>query len=192
MLLGRVGQSKLLELTLSDQDTGKFPQAEIYNSSGSLVTTINLTHVAKGQYQGAWASPTLGSFSILYLVYNEAGHTTRSTHEPGSDLLDVLTFSVDTIPGQVWEELKASHVTSGSFGEAVRFVLGHMGHFVVDEELTHDANNRPLTMRRRIFTNSTDVANATPGGSGEGEILTLTFSAAHLDAQRMQIFRGTE
>jgi hypothetical protein len=78
MIHGFVDDDLLLELMLGDGDTGMFPRATVYNAAGALQATIDLTHTALGLYQGVWANPTAGHFSVALVVYSNAGHTTVS------------------------------------------------------------------------------------------------------------------
>lgn len=76
MTTGLVGDALLLELGLSDGNTGKFPQATVYDDGGAVEATVDLDHVADGLYQGAYVPTNLGHFSAFYIVYNEVGRTT--------------------------------------------------------------------------------------------------------------------
>ena len=62
---------------LADGATGKFPQAKIYDLAGNLLTTVDLTHRAIGLYtNNAYVMPVKDSIFAVYVVYDDAPHTT--------------------------------------------------------------------------------------------------------------------
>ena len=93
MITADLGVDVPLQLVLSDGATGLFPQATIYDSLGIAAATVNLTHTANGLYQGTFLAAdndTIGKFSILYVVYSDAGHTTvDETYDRVDEDLDV-------------------------------------------------------------------------------------------------------
>ena len=79
MITGVVGEDVLVSLSLSDGDTGSFPQAKVYDAAGLVVATIDLSHVADGLYHGTFLAAdndTIGDFTVRDIVYQDAPHTT--------------------------------------------------------------------------------------------------------------------
>lgn len=67
-----------LELVLADGNTGRFPRARVYNSSGVEVggSPFNLTHVAGGFYRNTAFTPGAdGSYTAIFTTYLDAGYT---------------------------------------------------------------------------------------------------------------------
>lgn len=95
-------------------------------------------------------------------------------------------LSLPVIADAVWDEAVQQHLTVGTAGEAIASIFAHSGGHVRDDALTYDANNRPLTLRRRVFPDAATAAASTPGGTGEGEIMTFSIDATHIDAARWQ------
>lgn len=93
MVQGFAGDTVGLELALQDGDGGKFPQASIYNAAGSLQITLDLTHTALGLYQVNWTSSEIeGHYSVIYITYNDAGHTIESNkHGRVTDHILIVT-----------------------------------------------------------------------------------------------------
>jgi len=172
------GKSALLRLGLKDGDTAKFPQAEIYNSADGLVATHDLAHVpgSSGLYHVYIPAPSKGDYTIRYKVYTTIGHTTLASYELESDGLRVHS---------VWDENLEDHILASSFGHAFLAVSGHSGgYYVRDDALTYDGNDRPTSFRRRLFLTQLDLDNSTYNGTGEGEALTITATAAHFSASQ--------
>lgn len=75
-----------LMLLLDKTYTGRYCQATVYNTSDTLVATVNLTEETSkgaGIYQGGWTSPSgAGDFYVVYKVYTDAGYTTLDATLP--------------------------------------------------------------------------------------------------------------
>jgi len=170
---GYVGQPVLLELALADRASGKYPRARIFDSSGvQLGVPIPMVPVpaVSGLYRASWVSGAAGQYSAFYDVYADAGFTVMEDYEPGLDMVRV-------------------HVTDPDVG--FQRTLGHLGENVRDDVLGYDANNRPLSFRRRIFPDKATADASTPGGTGEGEIATIVGAAAHFDPARWETLLRT-
>ena len=166
MIEAVISQPLLLELALTDGVSSKFPRAKVYTDIGALVATIDLPHIASGLYQGTWTPSTTGQFNVHYTVFSDAGHTIADvTYERVADHVLVRALDQDL---------------------AFRKLLGHHGENTRDDVLTYDANNRPLTFRRRVFASKAAALASTAGGTGEGEILTVSGAATHFDAARWE------
>lgn len=72
-----------LVLTLDKTDTGKYPQAFVYNTSDALLDTIDLADIGGGIYQNTYTVPALAQgLYVIYKVFSDAGHTTLDTTMP--------------------------------------------------------------------------------------------------------------
>lgn len=89
-----------LSLALPDGDTAQYPRALVYDPSGSLDATVDLSHVANGLYQGNWTSSAKDAHVALFIVYSDSGHTTENTSYPRTqEIIDVVAVYAD---GSVW------------------------------------------------------------------------------------------
>lgn len=172
LLLSSPGASVQLSLTLEDLDATKFPQATVYDSSDSLVATVDLPHVVNGRYSASYTTPgTADKFSVQYIVYSDSGHTALDT-DYGADQDSLITDIYDS----VWSTARTAG-GAGSFGEAVRTVLGVAGKSNMRIDLmVYDVNGFLTSARIRLFPNSATASASTSGGTGEGEILTMNLS----------------
>jgi hypothetical protein len=68
----------------SDGNTALYPRIHIYNSAGSVVATLNLTHVAEGMYTSSWTPALEGWFTAVGNFYSDSGHTTLDTNYLGA------------------------------------------------------------------------------------------------------------
>lgn len=111
-----------------------------------------------------------------------------STRAAPGDAMDLNSTAVDAI----WDELITGAAPAGSAREALLLAAGDGGLNVRDDALTYDGNDRPLTLRRRIFADAATANASTPGGTGEGEIATVTISATHVTASQWQSLLRTK
>jgi hypothetical protein len=138
MILGTVAKPLLLELVLADRDPSKFPRVTIYTAAGAPLLPIAMTAVPgfAGLYQASWPVPTQGHFTAAFEVFDDAGFTSLSDHEPGVEHVRVVT----------------------DFELALLKLLAHQGENVRDEVLTADpGTGRPLTARRKLYATKADA-----------------------------------
>ena len=77
---GIPGEEVFLTLQLIDGATNQYPQAKIYDKDSNLEDTVNLTHIADGNYGGTFTSSEDSAlFVVNYIVYSDSGHTTPNT-----------------------------------------------------------------------------------------------------------------
>ena len=112
--------------------------------------------------------------------------TVSSRATPG-DAMSLDAAGVDAI----FDESLAGHLGAGTAGQALAAAFGNAGGNVRDDALTYDANDRPLTLRRRIFPDAATANASTPGGVGEGELITVTMSAIQIDAAKWETLLRT-
>ena len=63
---------------------------------------------------------------------------------------------------------------AGSFGQAIKILMGISAKSNMRfDNAVYDSNGFMTSARIRVFANSTDATNSTPGGTGENEIFTL-------------------
>lgn len=185
MILGVVGQPLLLDLVLADEAAGLFPQVTVFDDAGAVQTgPLDLADRGGGLYQVEWAVPVAGQFSAVFLTYTDAAHTIKAEYEAGLSHIRIETW--ESVADAVLDADVQDHLNAGSVGEAILLAAGHAGLYVRDDALTYDAEDRPLTFRRRIFPNEATAIASTPGATGEGEIVTLLVDAQHIDAARWQ------
>ena len=110
-----------------------------------------------------------------------------STRAIPGDAMSLDAAGVDAI----FDESIAGHLATGTAGQALAAAFGNAGGNVRDDALTYDANNRPLTLRRRIFPDAATANASTPGGVGEGELITVTMSAVQIDAAKWETLLRT-
>ena len=77
----RIGEEVPISLLLADGATDQYPQAEVRDNDDTLLTTLDLGHVAGGLYVPAAAYPMPDEVFLLvtYITYSDAAHTTENT-----------------------------------------------------------------------------------------------------------------
>jgi hypothetical protein len=139
MILGTVGKPLLLELVLADRAGGKFPRARIIDTVGAQIgSPIDLVGAPAwtGLYQGSWALPAAGHYSVVFETYNDALHTLPTDHEPGVEHVRIVS----------------------DFELSLLKLLAHQGENVRDTMITPDpATGRPITARRKLYATKADA-----------------------------------
>ena len=159
------GSTTALTLNLEDGATGVYPRAFIF-SNGSLIGSIDLGHVALGRYSAAWVPGSLASYDALFVVYDDALHTTESAiytreMERWQNASIIATaIGLPTLPAdiadQVWDELLAAHTAAGSAGEFLgRLTAARAGNI--------DDTNVRLRLVEKIWRNRLELADGTTG-----------------------------
>lgn len=116
MTQGHPGEQAWIQTRLDCGQTDRYPRARIYDSAGTLVETLDLTHVLDGWYRAAWVVTKADRFMVLVDVYSDAGRTTldpditREAYEfdarahLGPDIAIPVAHDDDTLVlrGHVW------------------------------------------------------------------------------------------
>ena len=74
-----VGEVVPVALILEDGNTSQYPQAVVYDATGTPLTTLDLTHVANGLYTASYVMPNTDAIELVYITYSDAAHTTENT-----------------------------------------------------------------------------------------------------------------
>jgi hypothetical protein len=77
LILGNPGTPFLLDLQLYDGFAGAFVLANVRSSSGTIFMQAPLSHVGKGLYTYAATIASIGSYTVQYVVYSDAGFTSE-------------------------------------------------------------------------------------------------------------------
>ena len=175
MIRFETGQPILLKLTLEDGDLSQFCLATIIDAAGSIVTTVALSHVLGGLYQGTLAAQPAGVYSILYEVYTDGTFVTLSGYQQKCEDLFVDVPTAD----QVWDEPIQGHIAIGTAGES--HINGQSPHVRDDVLSVELGTGLPKSFRRRYFDTAANADASTPGLTGEtGEIFSIDLDGARV------------
>jgi hypothetical protein len=157
------GATVPVTLNLEDGNAAQFPRARVY-SNGTLITTIDLGHIAEGRYSGTWSTPATPAltYDVLFIVYANAIRTIESviyTREMEKWQPDSLIASAIGLPGllgsiadSVWDELLAGHAVVGSAGE-------FLGRLTGARALAIDDTNTRVVLLEKIFRNRLELSD---------------------------------
>ena len=165
------GDTAILSLTLPSPVTTLYPTARVYNAAGALTDTINLAPgLPDGRYTGAHVCGVAGRYSVHYAVYTDVARTVLST-DYGADQDTIITDL-----SAVWDVPRTAASGAGTFGEAMRIILGMSKSDYRIDNMSYNAVGFLLSCRVRVFPDATTAAASTSGGTGEGEVFTLTMA----------------
>lgn len=175
------GETFSLSVQLASRETNKFPLARLYADGIPYSFPVALSHISDGFYS-ATASAVVGVYDVVIEIYNDAIHTILSDYQPSTETVVVEDWA-DTANAVLSADVN-SNLNPGTVGEMLASLAGEVGLHVRDDALAYDTNDRPLSFRRRIFPDAATAASSTPGGTGEGEIITINVNATHSSASR--------
>lgn len=165
------GNAVTLVEVMPDGNTGVYPQAEVYAPGGAVpLATVDLSHQAKGRYEGSWTPPSVGSFAVVFIVYADAGHAVEHiVYSRESEQIFVTSSSVDDIAADM-----------------LRLLGLNLENSFIDNT-DYDANEMLLEGRLRIFDSKASLDAASEGGIGEaGTIAEFTVDSQHFGPNRLR------
>lgn len=137
MLLATVNEPITLSMLASDARADLFGQVRVYNSVGTLVATLSLTHMAEGIYTAQYTPTVEGFFNLGFQLYFDAGHTADAGYERQGEILDVNSFRTNIL-----KNLGLDHENT-----------------VVDQQ-TYDVDGNLQTARIRAYDSAINATNA--------------------------------
>lgn len=171
MVVTTPGSVVSLSYLLEDGDVTKFPRAFVFDTAQTLLTSVDLVHTFSGRYTGSYTTPSSpGVFTVQYASFVDAARTVPDlVHGQGED-------RIVTQPS-VWDLDRSGAGVPGSYGEALKVILGVAAktNYRIDQ-MVYAANGFLDSARLRIFADAAAASSSTPGGSGEGEIYTVTLT----------------
>lgn len=177
MLTAGPGSSVGVSLTLEDGNTGQYPNVQLVDSTGALIgSPIDLDHAHDGTYVGIIpAAPlTTGYYHLHFAVWADISRTIPSSVYSRDNEILVVETQTTEIASAVWDQLVDNNQVAGSFGQAIKILMGISAKSNMRfDNAVYDSNGFMTSARIRVFANSTDATNSTPGGTGENEIFTL-------------------
>lgn len=81
----------------ADGRSDLFGQAKVYNSVGSLVTTIPVNPVADGLYSGSWTPTLEGYYSVRYEFFFDNAYLIPAGYEVHGETIDVTSFKANIL-----------------------------------------------------------------------------------------------
>lgn len=161
------------------------PADATLTGSGSIITAIAAGSIAAAATlggSGVVSSALLGALAELAASVSGSGSVQASTASASGELGATITAAGDVVtPGSVaaavWESLAADHFTAGTMGEMLSLIAGMTQQNFVLDACTYSVDGLLTAGRMRLFSDPGDVAAATDGGTGEGEIAVFEISS---------------
>ena len=127
MISADVGVSTPLELMLFDGATTKAVRVRIRTTSGTLVASVNLTHIGDGLYTGSWTPAVAGYYHAVYIAYTNSTYLTEDftytrTTEPYR-VASTAGLDPTAIAMAIWNAMLVDYNLPGTFGEAISLLL---------------------------------------------------------------------
>lgn len=169
-----VGTPVPIAMILEDGNTAQFPQAEIYASGdASPLTTLDLSHKAKGRYEANWTPTVVGVYSAIFIVYSDAAHT-----------IENITYTREI------EQVFATSSNVDDLAAKIARILGLVHENAFIDETHFDAFSQLLSCRIRIFDSKEHAELATDGGSeSDGLVATYHMEATYEATGRLGTYR---
>jgi hypothetical protein len=106
----KVGESLQLNVQLFDGAENKYPRATLYDADGSelAASPVDLSHVGSGLYtDDSVGMPSTEAVRAVYVIYDDAGHTTESSlHARSMDVfaLEFGAAGLAELEGQIAQD----------------------------------------------------------------------------------------
>jgi hypothetical protein len=154
---------------------------------GCLVTTTGGTGAGQARVITAYAGATKQATIDTFWTTTPDNTTTFAIVSFGGTKIDAAGA---TTAGEVWQTPPTDYAGStDTMGEAILLLLGLSNGYIVVDSTTNTADG--LTAARiRVFSNDADVAAATDGGSGEGEIAVFTSTTSYDSPGKLNVFKS--
>jgi hypothetical protein len=81
-----------IRLLASDGRADLYGQARIYDISGTMISTVSLTHINEGMYGGNWSPSLEGHYSIIAEFYLDSGHSQEAGYERSAENIEINTI----------------------------------------------------------------------------------------------------
>ena len=131
-----------LSVALYDGATNQYPQAKIYDTGGNLVTTIDLSHIANGLYQGTYTpSGAYKHLTVHYIIYSDSGHTTENTLY--SRTMDKLYINYDYKPPSFGMATVEATISTKDKKELVKEIIEKIGLSELLDEIRKKSEFNP-------------------------------------------------
>jgi hypothetical protein len=168
-----IGQDVTLAMVLENGETSLYPQAEVYDGA-SLEATVDLADMGKGRYEGAWGPTAVGTYSVIFNVYQDAGH------------------SVELTPLVYTREIEQVFVTQSDVDDLAVSLsrllgLSHENAFI--DNCVYDTNSMLISARVRIFDSKANVPTVGGGDETTGLLSTYNISSEYGAPGRMSQYR---
>lgn len=167
-----VGKVVKLAMVLENGTTGLYPQAEIYNGA-SLQTTVDLDDLGQGRYEGSWTPTVLGTYSALFNVYSDSGHTVELTpliYSREIEQIFVMESNIDDLAAQI-----------------IRLLGLNLENTRIDKCVYNPDTKMLESARLRVFDSKANTLASSEGGVGEaGTIAEYTLGALHYGPNQLR------
>lgn len=94
-IVATVNEPVVLSMLATDGRVDLHAQFRIYNSSNTLLATVNPAHVAEGLYQAVYTPTTEGDFSIVGQFYFDIPRTVDAGYEKHGESLNVNSIKTN-------------------------------------------------------------------------------------------------
>ena len=144
MLRATLNEAIAVQMLASDGDTSLFGRFRVYDSGGTLKTTINLPHLAEGLYGAEWTPDTEGHYGAVYELFFDSGRTNSA---------------IDLFPKQ-GESIEVSSDKTN-----ITRLLGLVHDNAVLDQTNYNSDGRLVSARLRIYDTKTNAQAA--GATGK-------------------------
>lgn len=184
------GSNLVLNVLLNDGNSGKYPLAYVYDDDFVEIgaSPIALSHVAHGLYSNLSISVPDGRYIVVYVVFDDVGHTNPSgLYGRTTDTFDVNDIvDVNAISEGVWRETRAGNSPAGSFGEILDVKLSAIKAETAEipaAKANTDTLVSRLTSARAANLDNLDVAVSTlPSAADNADAVWDEATAGHVTA----------
>lgn len=142
-----------ISVAMEDGNTGVYPRATLFSPSGTILGIYDLVHRSIGVYTiTGVAMPAETFVTVLYVIYDDAGHTTESaTYLRSSEVFALASYiqSTTVVDGTIDVQTALARLNSMAAGKIVQTLGNRYAYRNESDTVT-------------LFTNEDNTTERTP------------------------------
>jgi hypothetical protein len=163
MLRATLNEAIPLQVQVTDGNTVLYARALVYEPSGGLEETFNLTHLVQGLYGTEHTFTAEGFYTVVYLLYSDSGYTSLATdYDIQAELVEVNSDKTNIIK-----------------------LLGLNHDNTVVDQQTYDLQGNLLSCRIRYYDSKANAEAAGTAGLLHTWTSTGTYTNERLDLYKV-------
>jgi hypothetical protein len=159
MIRATLDEAVPLQVQAGGGETNLYGRVKVYDSAGSLVNTLSLSHIDNGLYGVSHTFTTAGHYTVVYQLFQDAGFVTPADYD-----------------------IEAEAVEANSDKTNILRILGLTHDNVLIDDHQYDLDGNLLRSRIRHYSSKAEAEAGGTGGLLNTWTVTATYSGERLSS----------